>query len=93
MVGWDWWGSVLIPGGVAVGKPSLRQDPSQIMLWVMSCWLGSVLATLSLWEPSERVFFLYVLLPDQEPVLTAEEANGGTRSDLVFRVPAWSGGA
>lgn len=39
VVGWDWGGGggVPIPGGVAVGKPSLRQDPSQIMLWVMSC--------------------------------------------------------
>lgn len=90
VVGWDWWGDVPFPGGVAVGKPSLHQDPSQIMLWGMSCRLASVVATLSLREPSERLFFLCVLLPDQEPFLTAAEANGGTRSDFLG-VPVWSG--
>lgn len=47
---------------------------------------------LSLWEPSDHLFFLYVLLADQKPFLTAAEANGGTKSHLVFRVLAWAGG-
>ena len=50
-----------------------------------------MVATLSLREPSERFIFPHVLLADQEPFLAAEAANGGTSSDLVFRVPAWSG--
>lgn len=91
-----WWagtnGGVAIPGGVAVGKDSLCQDPSQIMLWVMSCWLGSVVAALSLWEPSEHLFSLYILLADREPFLTTEAANGGRRSDFVFMVLVWSEG-
>lgn len=37
MVGRDWWGDVPFPSGVAVGKPSLHLDPSQIM---MSCRLA-----------------------------------------------------
>lgn len=81
-----------IPDSMAVGKPALHQEPSQITLWVTSCSLGSVVAALSLRDPSEPLFFLHVLLADQELFLAAEEANGGTRSDLVLRVPAWSGG-
>lgn len=39
VVGWDWGGCACVP--IPGGKPSLCQDPSRIMLWVISCWLGS----------------------------------------------------
>lgn len=49
---------------------------------------NAVGAELGPWELSERLFFLRVLPGDRGPFLTAEEANGGTKSDLVFKVPA-----